>query len=176
MRSHIPEFLVCGLCAATMAWLGPTAAYAGDLTGTWAGTMNASDGASARVEWTFSDADCLILTYSDSHGQTQRVELDQAGLQVQYVPRGGGLRTHVLEAIEVGSGALSFVLSTRFERTNNGYLTQQSFLERYDFTLGADGLNARIAMQSSNYFGDRGAMTGGDNESVSEGVLAKTSD
>ena len=149
------------------------ATNAGELTGVWSGTVTASDGRSERTILTFNDADCLIMSYYDQRGQKRSAELCEAGQTLQYVPRGGGVKTHVVQSLDHTSDSLSFVLATTFEHAQNGNLQQDSVVETYEFTLGADGLNMRLAAVSANRFGDADLTAAGENERVSEGVLQK---
>ena len=151
-------------------------AGAGDLTGTWRGTVTGASGQTGQAQVTFSDADYLIFSYADSRGQTRSVELNEVGQQIQYVPRGGGVKTHTLQSVSRDPGKLSFVLGTTFERSRNGYLQQDSILESYDFVLGSEGLNMQLVSQSANRLGDTYQSFGGGSQNISAGVLQKVSE
>src|SRR5664279_201285 len=66
-------------------------ARANDLAGTWSGTLTGTK--TFPTQFTFSDSGNMVLTYVDNRNQIRRAELSEAGQQIQYVPRGGGVMT-----------------------------------------------------------------------------------
>jgi hypothetical protein len=67
------------------------------------------------------------------------------------------------------------VLHVAFEGTNNGYLTQRYSSEQHEYSLTDEGLHMNVVWSGVNYFGDRGASTGGPRQvETYEGVLQRS--
>ncbi|HEY8006987.1 MAG TPA: hypothetical protein VIE66_09385 [Methylocella sp.] len=157
--SMLPVFLILS---------GP--AWANELTGRWSGTLTGTQ--TYPTQFTFSDAGNLVLTYVDKSGQAKEVELSETGQQIQYVPRGGGVKTHVVESVTPRPDGLTLVLSTRYERARDGYLQQQLTVDSYDIVLDSEGLKTQFVTQTAPHFGLTGEVT----ENRAEGILQKMSD
>ncbi|MBC7946030.1 MAG: hypothetical protein H7X91_12380, partial [Burkholderiales bacterium] len=140
----------------------------------WGGALKAADEA-FEVEMTISEAGHYILEYATKSGQTKAVELTSPGQKIEYVPRGGGVRTHVVESVSRQPGRLTVIMGTTFERASGGYLDQQFISESLDFVLTDEGLRTRLVTRSRGYFGDKEqSVGGGEDETVAVGVLQKT--
>lgn len=147
-------------------------ARADELTGIWSGTLT-QGGESSLVSMTFSKAGYFVLTYTNNQGVTRSSELIRPGQKVEYVPSGGGVRSHVVDAVAKQPGRLSMVLRTSFERASGGYLTQNYSTESLEFRLTPVGLDTRITSRSERYFGDSDGSMGGNGQEVATGVLRR---
>jgi hypothetical protein len=145
-------------------------ARANDLAGTWSGTLTGTK--TFPTQFTFSDSGNMILTYVDNRNQIRRAELSEAGQQIQYVPRGGGVITHVVESVTPRSDGLLLVISTKFERARDGYIQQQLTVDSYAVVLDSEGLKTQFVTQTAPHFG----LTGEATENRAEGILQKVYD
>jgi hypothetical protein len=145
-------------------------ARANDLAGTWSGTLTGTK--TFPTQFTFSDSGNMVLTYVDNRNQIRRAELSEAGQQIQYVPRGGGVMTHVVESVAPRSDGLSLVISTKFERARDGYIQQQLTVDAYEIVLDSEGLKTQFVTQTAPHFGLTGEVT----ENRAEGILQKVYD
>jgi hypothetical protein len=143
-----------------------------DLTGTWRGTLS-GDGQRQQVQLRFNEDGYRLFDYTNNRGVTQTVEWS-APRQVQFASPGGGVSTIAVESVDKRPDGVSYMLHTGFERTKNGYLTQQFTYEQHDYTATNEGLWVRITRQVASYLGDRGGSTGGPGkEVILEGILTK---
>jgi hypothetical protein len=141
------------------------------LAGTWHGTLS-GDGDSFEIDVTFSREGNLIFSYTNKNGNTASVEITSVGQQIRYVPPGGGVKTHVVDALSRRTDRLALTIRTSFERTSSGYLDQQFMLESFEFALNPEGLATKYAMQSQSYFSGTGAAASEEQASAA-GVLQK---
>ena len=104
------------------------------IAGYWVGTLrgqtstdtlgcNLHIAASGRPLW----------TYNDSNGFQQR-ELTQAGQVIEYVPPERGVVRVTVQSVTGSPGETGYVVDYSFERSSNGYLTQQYQAHRDDGT------------------------------------------
>jgi hypothetical protein len=145
--------------------------FAAELSGDWHGNLTGDKGM-FEIDVTFSPQGYLVFTYTNNSGRTRTVELTEAGQQIQYVPPGGGVKTHVVDSLVRGPGRLSLVLRSTFERTSGNYLDQEFMSESFDFVLSSEGLATRYAGKSTSYFSGTGAAASQD-ETIAAGVLQK---
>jgi hypothetical protein len=148
---------------------------ADELTGIWSGTLT-QGGESGLVSMTFGPAGYFVLTYTNNQGVTRSAELTRPGQRVEYVPSGGGVRSHVVDSVVKQPGRLAMVLRNSFEQTSGGYMTQNYSTESLEFRLTPAGLDTRITSRSERYFGDSGGSTGGTGQEVATGMLRRHGD
>ncbi len=148
-------------------------ARASQLAGLWGGHIHDTEGNSEEVSFEFSPRGLLIFSYVNNQGLVRQVELSEVGQIVQFVPAGGGVLT--LEVTHLQSGPGSLVLATRgsFERTDNGYLTQEQDAFAYAFKVAPGGLQTEVSYQSVSRFGDAGQTVGDTDSGTAKGLLRR---
>ncbi len=152
----------------------PCAVLADALTGVWYGTVS-EGGETYQLEVTFSGDGYPIFSYTNNKYLTRQIELRSPGQNVQYVPNGGGVQTYVLEEIEKDPARLGYALRSNFQRTANGYLSENNHRYVVEYVLDGTELQVTIVHQADGYMGDReGNMMGEPSQSVAKGVLQRT--
>jgi hypothetical protein len=161
--------VIVGAKIAFMTLLLFTDAHAGNFSGTWSGTVTSNNGQTAQGIYNFSDSGLLVFSYQDNRGQVRSVELSSPGQVIQYVPPGGGVKTHEVRSISNQDEYLSFVFATKFEKFRNGVGEQVLIVDYYDFQLNGENIIVRIREQVAPHYGLTGEIT----ETSSEGSLQK---
>ena len=143
------------------------------LTGTWRGSISGDKGEMEALA-RFSEAGYLVFSYTNNRGVTRDVEFDHEGQQIQFVPRGGGVSTWTVKAIQKEGGSFAIAIFETFEGTNNGYLSQNEILTVFEYALGREGLEMRLTQRTDSHFSDKDLMTGsGSQDHVWSGILQK---
>lgn len=146
--------------------------YAGELSGTWKGLLQA-EGEEAEVEVLFSRDDYPVYTYTNDRNVTRQVELASPGQQIEFVPPGGGVQRIIVERVDRQPGKLLVSLKGSFEKAGGGYLDQQQEVVIFEYELVPQGLKMRIRRRAISHFGDKDMIVGGQpQEAVAEGLLA----
>lgn len=151
--------------------LMPCAVMADAFSGSWTGTM--SDGNdSYPVEALFSQEGYPIFSYTNNNNITREVELRSPGQKIQYVPNGGGVQTYFIDNITKDSERLVYVIRDNFQRTANGYLSDDSQVTVVEYVLQGTELQLTTVAQTKSYTGDsEGNMGGSPTQTISKGVL-----
>ena len=151
----------------------PCAVLADGFTGAWSGTVS-EDGESFELEVSFTQDGYPIFSYTNNKNLTRQVELRAPGQKVQYVPKGGGVQTYVLEDMGKDPTRLVYALRSNFQRAANGYLSENNHRYVFEYVLDGAELHLTIVDQANGYMGDRdGNMAGSPSESVANGVLKR---
>ena len=140
------------------------------LAGRWVGNLSGAQG-SLGVDETISAAGFLLFEYQNSKGVTGYVELNHLGQVHEWAPPGGGVSTVYVEALSSSPKRLTMTLRSKFEKTNNGYTTQQFRVHIADLARVPQGVHAAYATSSSEYFGDTDAIVNSGSLARFEGVL-----
>src|SRR4051812_34951474 len=89
-------------------------AQADQLTGAWRGSISGDKG-EMEAQARFSEKGHLIFTYTNNRGVTREVEWDHEGQEIQFVPRGGGVSTLTVKAIQKEGGSFAIAVFETFE-------------------------------------------------------------
>lgn len=101
----------------------PCAALADGFSGVWSGAVS-QGGNSYALAVTFSQDGYPISSYTNNKNLKRERELCTPGEKVEYVPKGGGVQTYVLEGIAKDAGHLVYAMRSSFQRASNGYFKQ----------------------------------------------------
>lgn len=143
-----------------------------ELSGVWGGQLSAND-QTIDAEWEFSANGFPIFSYVNNQGAARTVELSQVGQKIQYVPKGGGVQTYVLQDMSLQPNRLAYVVRSSFERSRNGDLDQQYSVTQVDLLLTTAGLKTTLVVQSESYLSDKDLSTGGPSQTVYSGLLQR---
>ena len=150
-------------CAIT---LGGQAAR--DLTGVLTSDSDANDQMELTI--TLSAQNRPIYRYESTSGMRE-VELTDVGQTIRFVPRGGGVRTLEVAALEASKTRIHWVLATSFEKSGM-VLTQSYGKESATLIANGSGFDATFQIVNSTRLSDLDLAVGGDADvTVYRGVL-----
>lgn len=151
----------------------PCAALADEFSGVWSGAVS-QGGNSYALAVTFSQDGYPIFSYTNNKNLTRERELRTPGEKVEYVPKGGGVQTYVLEEIAKDAGHLVYAMRSSFQRASNGYLTQNFHRYIVEYVLDGAQLHVTVVDQANGYMGDHEmSVIDAANQSVAKGVLRR---
>ena len=151
----------------------PCAALADGLAGLWSGAVSQGSD-SYTLDVTFSRDGYPIFSYTNNKNLTRERELRAPGEKVEYVPKGGGVQTYVLEEIEKDAGHLVYAMRSSFQRASNGYLTQNFHRYVVEYVLDGAQLHVTIVNRTNGYMGDHEmSAIDRDSQAVAKGVLRR---
>jgi hypothetical protein len=149
--------------------------YAGTatITGQWMGTLRQAGStdtlgcdlhvaASGRPVWAFNDTEGFHKT-----------ELTHAGQKLQYVPPGRGVITVIVHSVTGSPADTGYVVDYSFERSSNGYLTQEYQRIALAGRLRGAQLEVTYSVQGISSFGDKTGIAAGGDTSEYLGLLTK---
>jgi hypothetical protein len=149
--------------------------YAGmaTITGQWMGTLRQSGStdtlgcdlhiaASGRPVWAFNDTEGFHKT-----------ELIHGGQKLQYVPPTRGVVTVIVHSVTGSATETGYVVDYSFERSSNGYLTQEYQRIALAGRLRGAQLEVTYSVQSLSSFGDKTGLAAGGDTSEYRGLLTK---
>ena len=156
-----------------LVYLLPCAALADEFSGVWSGAVS-QGGNSYALAVTFSQDGYPIFSYTNNKNLTRERELRAPGEKVEYVPKGGGVQTYVLEEIAKDAGHLVYAMRSSFQRASNGYLTQNFHRYIVEYVLDGAQLHVTVVDQANGYMGDHEmSVIDAANQSVAKGVLRR---
>lgn len=151
----------------------PCMALADGFSGAWSGAVS-QGGDSYALDVTFSRDGYPIFSYTNNKNLTRERELRQPGEKIEYVPKGGGVQTYVLEDIAKDAGHLVYAMRSSFQRASNGHLTQNFHRYVIEYVLDGAQLQVTIVNQSNGYMGDHEmSVIDRESASVAKGVLRR---
>ena len=139
-----------------------------DLTGVLVADGDADDKIELTI--TLSPQHRPIYRYESSSGMRE-VELTEVGQIIRFVPRGGGVQTLEVTALEASRARVHWVLATSFEKSG-AVLTQSYGKESATLTANGTGYDATFQILSSTHLSDLDLSVGDDPAvTVYRGVL-----
>jgi hypothetical protein len=149
--------------------------YAGTptISGLWLGTLRkAGSTDTLGCDLHVAASGHPVWAYNDTEG-FQKTELTHGGQKLQYVPPGRGVVTVIVHSVTGSPTETGYVVDYSFERSSNGYLTQEYQRIAMAGRLRGAQLEVTYSQQGLSSFGDKTGVAAAGDGGEYRGLLTK---